>query len=270
MSPLLHQDSSRRVRAETCAHRLRVRASAQARAWTLGFAASVALAITGVAHGFGFEDVAAQAKQLAANPYKPPSTDLPSEVEKLTYDQFRDIRYKPDRALWRSSKLPFELSFFHQGSFFKEAVKINELVAGNAREVRFNPDQFDYGANKVDPTHLRGLGYAGFRVHFALNTPKYKDEVLVFLGASYFRALGKNQVYGLSARGLAIDTGLNSGEEFPRFAEFWIERPQPNATELTLYALLDSRRASGAYRFVLKPGTDTAIEVKERLFLREN
>ena len=78
-------------------------------------------------------------------------------------------------------------------------------------------------------------------MHYALNTPKYKDEVLVFLGASYFRALGKDQRYGLSARGLAIDTALASGEEFPRFIEFWIERPDANATELTIYALLDSR-----------------------------
>ena len=188
----------------------------------------------------------------------------------LTYDQFRDIRYRPERALWRASHLPFELTFFHQGSYSKEPVKINEVVGTSVREVRFDPNQFDYGANKIDPTNMRGLGFAGFRVHFAINTPKYKDEVLVFLGASYFRALGKGQRYGLSARGLAVDTGLTSGEEFPRFVEFWIERPAPNATELVLYGLLDSRRVSGAYRFVLKPGTDTVMEVKARIFLREN
>ena len=63
-----------------------------------------------------------------------------------------------------------------------------------------------------------------------MNRPDYKDEVVVFLGASYFRAVGKGQVYGLSARGLAIDTAAPQGEEFPRFSEYWIERPQPNAT----------------------------------------
>ena len=46
------------------------------------------------------------------------------------------------------------------------------------------------------------------------------------LGASYFRVVGKGQVYGLSARGPAIDTALPSGEEFPRFREFWVERPK--------------------------------------------
>src|SRR4029078_10606070 len=99
-----------------------------------------------------------------------------------------------------------------------------------------------------------------FRVHFALNSPKYKDEVLVFLGASYFRALGEGQRYGISARGLAIDTALMSREGFPSFTEFWIERPEPQARELRLYALLDSPRATGAYRFVLKTGQDTVIE----------
>ena len=107
-------------------------------------------------------------------------------------------------------------------------------------------------------------------MHFPLNKPKYKDEVLVFLGASYFRALGKDQRYGLSARGLAVDTALASGEEFPRFVEFWIERPEPSAKELTIYALLDSRRVTGAYRFVLRPGAETVTDVKARIFLREN
>lgn len=97
-----------------------------------------------------------------------------------------------------------------------------------------------------------------------------KDEVLVFHGASYFRALGKKQLYGLSARGLAIDPAMSSGEEFPRFVEFWLERPSPSATELTIYGLLDSPRASGAYRFVIKPGTNTTLDVTSRLFLRDN
>src|SRR5690606_4372736 len=101
-----------------------------------------------------------------------------------------------------------------------------------------------------------------------LNTPTYRDEVLVFLGASYFRALGAGQRYGVSARGLAVDTALASGEEFPRFVEFWIERPAPRASELTVFALLDSPRVTGAYRFVLRPGVTTTVEVDARLFLR--
>ena len=222
------------------------------------------------AYAFDFELVANRARQLAAAPYKTGDAKLPKELQDLNYDQLRDIRFKPDRALWRDAKLPFELAFYHLGLYFDRPVRINELVGDTVREIRFDPALFDYGANKIDPNRMRGLGFAGFRVHYPLNTPKYKDEVLVFLGASYFRALGKGQIYGISARGLAIDTGLASGEEFPRFVEFWIERPMPPTSTLTIYALLDSKRVSGAYRFVLKPGVETVLDVKERLFLREN
>jgi glucans biosynthesis protein len=107
-------------------------------------------------------------------------------------------------------------------------------------------------------------------VHYALNAPRYKDELVVFLGASYFRALGQAQRYGASARGLALDTAERGGEEFPRFEQFWIVRPARGARELTIYALLDSRRVAGAYRFVLRPGAETVTEVTARLHPRES
>ena len=223
-----------------------------------------------IAHGFGFDDVERKARALAAQPYKQPASTLPKEWLDLDYDQYRDIRFRPDHALWRAQKLPFEVMFFHPGFHFDHPVHINEVVGNAVREVPYMPDDFDYGRNKLARPNVRFPGFAGFRVHYPLNTPKYKDEVLVFLGASYFRAIGKGQVYGLSARGLAIDTALNSGEEFPQFVEFWIERPGKTAKELTVYALLNSRRVAGAYRFVLKPGSDTAMEVKAQLYLREN
>jgi glucans biosynthesis protein len=232
--------------------------------------ALVACSFCATCAAFGFDDVALRAKQLAAASYKKPDVNLPKELQELSYDQYRDIRFKPDRAWWRGAKLPFELTFFHQGLYYNYPVQLHEIAPDGVRDIRFDPDLFDYGANSLDPKALRGLGYAGFRVHYSINSPKYKDEVLVFLGASYFRALGRGQRYGLSARGLAIDTALMSGEEFPRFTEFWIERPEPQARELRLYALLDSPRASGAYRFVLKPGADTVLDVRAQIYLRQN
>ena len=222
------------------------------------------------AWAFDFDDVARRARDIAASPFKR-APALPKELQGLDYDRYRDIRYKPERFVWREAKLPFELAFFHQGLYFDQPVRIHEILADGVREIRFDPEAFDYGGNKLDPAKLKnaGLGFAGFRVHFPVNTPKYKDEVLAFLGASYFRGLGKGQRYGASARGLAVDTALASGEEFPRFVEFWIERPAPGAKSLDIYALLDSRRAAGAYRFVLRPGVDTVMDVKARLFLRE-
>jgi len=222
------------------------------------------------AMAFGFNDVALRAKQLAAEPYKKPANNLPKELLNLTYDQYRDIRYNPEEAHWRKSKLPFELAFFHQGRNLEQSVRVNEITSKGAQEIKFDPALFNYGGNKIDPTKLRGLGFAGFRVHYPVNTPKYKDEVLVFLGASYFRSVGRGQLYGLSARAMAIDTALSSGEEFPQFVEFWVQRPDASAKELTIYGLLNSPRATGAYRFVLKPGVDTAMDVTSRLYLRDN
>jgi len=232
-------------------------------------AALVLLLVLPAAWGLGFDDVAARASGLAARPYKAPAVNLPSELRDLDYDAYRDIRFRPEKALWRAEKLPFELMFFHQGRAVTEPVRINVIEPAGEHVVEFDPGLFDYGKNKFDPKSLRGLGFNGFRVHYAINKPGYKDEVLVFQGASYFRAIGKGQLYGLSARGLAVDTAAAEGEEFPRFVEFWIERPRPRATSLTIYALLDSRRVAGAYRFIVTPGTETTMQVTARLYLRE-
>jgi glucans biosynthesis protein len=232
--------------------------------------AVLACLLPGAALAFGFGDVAQRAQQLAGETYKSPDTRLPQELQDLGYDKYNAIRYKTDRAFWSKDKLPFELQFFHEGQYYNQPVKINEIAPYGVREIHYNPGDFDFGGAQLDPEQLKGLGFSGFRVHYALNNPKLKEEVLVFRGASYFRGVGKGQRYGLSARGVAVDTGLMSGEEFPRFSEFWIERPKPGDKELTIYALLDSRRITGAYRFVVKPGDETAMEVKSRLYLREN
>ena len=219
---------------------------------------------------FGFDDVARRAQQLSATAYKAPDKALPKALAQLGYDQYRDIRYRSDKNLWADADLPFEIAFFHTGYHFDFPVRIHQVDAYGTHDIEFQPSLFDYGANKLDPAALREGGFAGFRVHYAINTPRYKDEVLVFLGASYFRALGRGQIYGASARGLAVDTAVASGEEFPRFVEFWVVRPAVGARMLTIFALLDSPRVTGAYQFVLRPGIDTLVDVKARVFLRDN
>lgn len=219
---------------------------------------------------FGLNDVIAIARTMANSAQKVPENELSKELLDLNYDQYRDIRFRAGHAIWRNAHLPFELMFFHPGFHYQRAVRIHEITPAGVRDIPFSRDEFDYGKNNIDVSKLRAPGFAGFRVHYALNTPGYKDEVVAFLGASYFRALGKGQVYGISARGLAVDTALASGEEFPSFTEFWIERPRPAATQLTIYALLDSRRVTGAYRFAVRPGVETSMEVSARIFLREH
>jgi glucans biosynthesis protein len=215
-----------------------------------------------------FDDVGARARQLAERPYV--AEPKPVAADALTYDQYRDIRFRPDRSLWRDQKLPFEVQFFHPGFVNTETVKINEVTAdGASRPIAFDMADFDYGHNAT-PSKALASGYAGFRVHFPINNAAHKDEVVVFLGASYFRAVGKDQRYGLSARGLAVDTVGAGAEEFPRFTEFWLAKPAADATSLTVTALMDSKSLTGVYRFVVTPGQDTVVDVQSRLYLRKS
>ena len=105
------------------------------------------------------------------------------------------------------------------------------------------------------------MGFSGFRINGPLNRLDLFDEIIVFQGASYFRALSRGQIYGLSARGLALNVGKPDGEEFPQFRRFWIEKPQAGASKLVIHALLDSASVTGAYRFEVNPGWPTAIDV---------
>ena len=220
-----------------------------------------------------FDDVASRARQLAETPFQAAPRPVAAQAaasDALTYDQYRDIRFRPERSLWRDQQLPFEVQFFHPGFVNTDTVRINEVGAdGAVRPVAFDMANFDYGHNAT-PSKALAAGYAGFRVHYAINNANHKDEVIVFLGASYFRAVGKDQRYGLSARGLAVDTVGAGAEEFPRFTEFWLEKPAPGATALVIDALLDSKSLAGAYRFVVTPGAETVVDVQSRLYLRKS
>ncbi|HKX41284.1 MAG TPA: glucan biosynthesis protein G [Burkholderiaceae bacterium] len=227
-----------------------------------------------VARAFGFDEVAERARALGAAAYQQPVIQLAPALRDLDYDAYRDIRFRADRAPWRAEKVPFELNYFVTGRLYREPVRINMLDANGAvKRVEFDPTLFDFGRTSIDAAALRTLDFAGFRAHHGSNTSRATDELIVFLGASYFRAIGPGQSYGLSARGLAVDTAAAGGEEFPRFVEFWIERPKAStpagASSLTVYGLLDSVRVAGAYKFVVTPGKETTVQVNARLFVRE-
>jgi glucans biosynthesis protein len=237
-------------------------------------AATLALLCTAVPVGssalaaFGFSDVVVRADKLAKEPFRDTKGSVPDWLLNINDDQWRDIRFRPDQALWRGRGF-FRVQFFHPGLFYDRVVAMNLVDAKGVRPIRFSPNQYDYGKNDFASKVPQDLGYAGFRVHAPIKVPDRDDEVIVFLGASYFRAVGRDQVFGLSARALAIDTAVASGEEFPYFREFWLVTPPAGARELTVYALLDSPSLSGAYKFVVRPGEQTQVAVESRLFLRK-
>jgi glucans biosynthesis protein len=219
---------------------------------------------------FGLDEVAAKAKDLAGQKFEAPKSNLPGEFRDMKFADYQKIRFLPEKAEWAADKTPFKIFFYHQGMHFDTPVKINEITADKVEEIKYDSSRFDFGDLKFDQKSTEKLGYAGFKVTYPINKPDKQDEIMTVLGASYFRVIGAGQAYGLSARGLAIDTALPSGEEFPRFTEFWIEKPNPADKHLVIYALLDSPRSTGAYKLILRPGTDSVVDVKSKVFLRDH
>ncbi len=215
---------------------------------------------------FDANSVRQLARALAQAPFKPPDKLRPA-LKDISYDQYRTIRFRPDRALWRGEGLPFEVQFFHRGFIFLDTIDVYEVSEGRARLITYSPDLFDFG-KLPPPGSDSNLGFAGFRLHSPINRQDYYDEVAVFLGASYFRAVAKGQTYGLSARGLSIKTGDAKGEEFPAFRAFWIEKPPKKTDSIVVHALLDSVSTAAAYRFTIRPGETTVFDVEMALFPR--
>lgn len=231
--------------------------------------ATFALGAPSRARSFDLDDVAERARSLAAKPYQAPKADVPRWLLDLDYDRWRQIRFRPEHALWRERDLPFQVQLFHPGLYYDRTVRIHVVDGEGVHPVSFSPDRFEYPDADVASRVPQDLGYAGFRLHAPFKTADYHDEVAVFLGASYFRAVGRDDVFGLSARGLALDTALPSGEEFPWFRAFWLVRPAPGATDIAVYALLDSPSLTGAYRFAVTPGEETRVQVESRIYRRE-
>jgi glucans biosynthesis protein len=217
---------------------------------------------------FDFAWLKGRAHWLAMNPYVAPKDPLPAAMAALTYDQYQSIRFRPDRALWADAGLEFRVQFFQVGRGFTQAVRIFEVQGNEAHEILYDPSMFDWKEAGVDPAVMKDHpGFAGFRVQFVTN---WKADIAAFLGASYFRAVGSDtRQYGLSARGLAIDTAMPRPEEFPRFTAFWFERPAKDSGTLTLYALLDSPSCSGALRYQIVPGGTQVMKIDTAFYPRK-
>ncbi|NBJ12224.1 OpgD/OpgG family glucan biosynthesis protein [Microvirga arsenatis] len=218
---------------------------------------------------FRYEDVVRRARELSAAPFEAAAAQLPEPLNRLSFDDYRDIRFRPDRALLASGNGPFRMHLFHLGFLYQRPVTVNVIRDGVPTPVPYQRELFDYGRNKIERPLPVNLGFAGFRLHYPLNDPKVFDELIAFLGASYFRFLGAGQKYGLSARGLAINVESGEAEEFPHFREFWVEMPKPNEERAVVYALLDSPSVAGAYRFDIYPSKETTLDVTATLFPRQ-
>src|SRR6202451_1984534 len=217
---------------------------------------------------FTYDTLLADAKARAAAPYSPQHNRLPAGLDKLSPEQYRSIRFNPDSGIWRSEQLPFRLELLRAGYNLQTSVALSTVENGTAQDVLETPAMFEMQPALPAQLGKVSLPLSGFRLRSRINSNKVWDEFLVFQGASYFRAVAENLLYGLSARGLAIDTAEPSGEEFPVFTHFWIERPAPRATAIVIYALLESESTTGAYQFTVQPGVETQMDVDLTLYPR--
>ncbi|MGA9267291.1 MAG: glucan biosynthesis protein [Rhodomicrobium sp.] len=235
---------------------------------SIGAAESLGSLPMGESTPFSEDVVIERARQLSQAPYAPPQDTIPASYKDLNYDQYRAIRFKKDLALWRNDNLSFTAEFFSAGYIYLTPVQIFVVDAGNAAELKYHPDLFTYGPEVNRPPDSTNPGFSGFRLHTLINRPDIMDEFVVFQGASYFRSKAPGQDYGMSARGLAINTAQPPADEFPIFRTFWLVKPAPGASTVTVFALLDSVSVSGAYKFVISAGQNTVMDVDCTLFPR--
>ena len=221
---------------------------------------------------FSFDILSQQMKDKAKAEFVPAGIKLPDFIAQLGYDEYQHIQFRPDHARWSDPGSLFRLHAFHMGWLFKEPVQLYQVADGKAVRLDFTTGDFNYYNPAID--HLAAStplpGIAGFRLNFPLNVPNFFDELVAFQGASYFRALGRGNNYGLSARGLAINAGASDPEEFPRFSDFYLEKPAPGARSVVVNAALDSPSCTGAYRVEITPGQPTTMSVTARLFFRKD
>ncbi len=219
---------------------------------------------------FNTDFVKNAAYQLAQRSFARPQMELPEPFDKLTPEQYRDIRFRQEQAIWRGEKLDFELQLFALGYLYDTPVEIWIVEGQRARQLKADGTLFSIGPQISNAPQAAPFGFSGFRIHGPINRSDVMNEYAVFQGATYFRAVGREQSYGLSARGLAINTAKPPGEEFPIFRAFWIEKPAAGAQAIIVHALLDSPSTTGAYRFSIQPGQATVMDVEATLYPRRD
>jgi len=215
-----------------------------------------------------YDQLKVRAQQLANETFSDWRQEPPKEIRKLTYDQYRDIRFNPKKAIWRYDHIPFQVHLFHPGWIQSDQVDIHLIEGGRVENIRYSQDFFDFGTNNIALPEGK-MKFSGLRVHYPINRADYLDELIVFQGATYFRALAKDLVYGLSARTVTVNCGGPGTEEFPRFRAFWLKRPEDKENQVTIFGLLDSPSLAGAAEFVVIPGTITTVKTRVAIYARK-
>lgn len=218
------------------------------------------------AGAFSYAGLRNRARQMARQPWREPEIRYGDLLDKIGYDRYQKIRFQREMALWADDPAAYPIEFFHLGRYARQPVTIYAVENGEARLIEYKPAYFDTASTGLEDIP-EDLGFAGFR---AMNRDGETDW-LAFQGASYFRSSGELNQYGLSARGVAVNTALPGEEErFPRFSHFWLERVPDDENRLRIHALLEGRDLTGAYRFDCRNDGAVVMDVHAELFLRRD
>ncbi len=223
----------------------------------------------GNAQPFSFEALKQEANRLVKLPYRKPATPAPEITAGINYDAWGQIRFNTDAALYVDAKQRFPIVFFHLGEFFTKPVRVFAVEGATAREVVYDTRYFDMPADSIARKLPAGAGFAGLRIQEPRDgTLDWKtNDWIAFLGASYFRAIGELRQYGLSARGIALDTWqAGASEEFPDFTHLYVG-PE-TADGVLIHALLEGPGIVGAYRFNATRAKGVVMDVDCALYLR--
>jgi glucans biosynthesis protein len=242
----------------------------------LALITAIALVVT--FHGvkppsFTFANVQELARLRAIQKYAPLPDILPPQLKKLTPQQELGVFWNDTYRLWRKKGLPFQVDFYPLSNDVHTSPLINTVDRHDPRALTYSNNFFKYNF-PINPPLPADLGYGGFYIRHPYMAPKSDpksplDGFFTAKGASYFRVLAKEQVYGISSRALAINSVVENKEEFPQFVEWWLHQPEPGADAMVLDALLDSASVSGAYEFTLHPGSQTSVDIHATLFFRK-
>ena len=218
------------------------------------------------------EIVIERARALSERAFERPASPMPAFFQELDYDAYRQIAFRNELGIWRDGPTGFELQPLHRGWYYDDRVTVRVVEDGVVSTLAYDPGLFGFGTLGRPGADVEDIGYSGIRLLAPVEEPGVAREFAVFQGASYFRAVARGLVYGLSARGIAVNTGEPEGEEFPAFTELWVEAPAPGADGIVVHALLDGPSVTGAYRFRIAPSlgdrATTQMDVEAALFPR--
>ena len=223
-------------------------------------------------HPFSFEILKDLAAQKAAAPYILPPMPDPVVLKQMNFDVAKSITFNLDDALYGRGEGAYPIIFLTVGQIFLKSVTMYTIDGDTAREIVFKPDYFTHPADSpLTRLAPEPSPFAGFEVRQAFDNVALREHEgwARFIGASYFRAVGESNQFGLSARALAQNTGVANPEEFPDFTHFWITEGKSKSDPVVVYALLDGPSVAGAYRFIMHRGRATTMDITFQLHLRK-